>query len=50
MERMQSTWEKVVTYNLSESGVHPIPLKELISQEEEKEHKHERNGEALGHG
>ena len=37
MERMQSTWEKVVTYNLSESGVHPIPLKELISQEEEKE-------------
>jgi len=34
MERMQSTWENVVTYNLSESGVHPIPLKELISQEE----------------
>jgi aspartate/methionine/tyrosine aminotransferase len=37
MERMQSTWENVVTYNLSESGVHPIPLKELISQEEENE-------------
>jgi len=37
MERMQSTWENVVTYNLSESGVHPIPLKELISQEEEDE-------------
>lgn len=34
MERMQSTWENVVTYNLSESGVHPIPLKELISQGE----------------
>jgi aspartate/methionine/tyrosine aminotransferase len=34
MERMQSTWEKVVTYDLSESGVHPIPLGELISQEE----------------
>jgi len=37
MERMQSTWEFVVTHNLSESGVHPIPLKELISQEEENE-------------
>lgn len=37
MERMQSTWENVVTYNLSESGVHPIPLKELVSQEEEDE-------------
>ncbi|NIM91784.1 MAG: aminotransferase class I/II-fold pyridoxal phosphate-dependent enzyme [Candidatus Aminicenantes bacterium] len=37
MERMQSTWEFVVTYNLSESGVHPIPLKELITQEEENE-------------
>jgi aspartate/methionine/tyrosine aminotransferase len=34
MERMQSTWENVVTYNLSESGVHPIPLQELIHQEE----------------
>jgi len=34
MERMQSTWENVVTYNLSESGVHPIPLQELISQSE----------------
>src|SRR5512137_1297667 len=30
MERMQSTWENVVDYNLSESGVHPLNLKELL--------------------
>jgi aspartate/methionine/tyrosine aminotransferase len=30
MERMQSTWENVVDYNLSESGVHPLTLKELL--------------------
>ncbi len=34
MERMQSTWENVVEYNLSESGVHPFRLHELLSQEE----------------
>ncbi|MGB7296076.1 MAG: aminotransferase class I/II-fold pyridoxal phosphate-dependent enzyme [Candidatus Aminicenantales bacterium] len=34
MERMQSTWENVVEYNLSESGVHPLALKELLSEEE----------------
>ena len=34
MERMQSTWENVVDYNLSESGVHPLSLAELISEEE----------------
>ena len=26
MERMQSTWENIVEYNLSESGVHPLNL------------------------
>jgi aspartate/methionine/tyrosine aminotransferase len=31
MERMQSTWENVVDYNLSESGVHPLDLKELLT-------------------
>jgi aspartate/methionine/tyrosine aminotransferase len=31
MERMQSTWENVVEYNLSESGVHPLTLKELLT-------------------
>jgi len=30
MERMQSTWENLVDYNLSESGVHPMRLEELI--------------------
>lgn len=29
MERMQSTWENIVDYNLSESGVHPLSLREL---------------------
>jgi aspartate/methionine/tyrosine aminotransferase len=30
MERMQSTWENIVKYNLSESGVHPVALRDLI--------------------
>jgi aspartate/methionine/tyrosine aminotransferase len=30
MERMQSTWENIVKYNLSESGVHPVTIGELI--------------------
>jgi aspartate/methionine/tyrosine aminotransferase len=34
MERMQSTWENVVEYNLSESGVHPLSLKELLTPDE----------------
>jgi aspartate/methionine/tyrosine aminotransferase len=34
MERMQSLWENLVDYNLSESGVHPLTLKELLSAEE----------------
>jgi hypothetical protein len=34
MERMQSTWENVVKYNLSESGVHPLTLKELLTPAE----------------
>lgn len=33
MERMQSTWEFEVDYNLSESGVHPLSFRELISPE-----------------
>jgi aspartate/methionine/tyrosine aminotransferase len=31
MERMQSVWENVVDYNLSESGVHPMTLAELLT-------------------
>lgn len=34
MERMQSTWENVVDYNLSESGVHPLSLREFVGEEE----------------
>ena len=30
MERMQSSWENLVRYNLSESGVHPVAVRELI--------------------
>jgi len=33
MERMQSTWEFEVDYNLSESGVHPVSFRELITEE-----------------
>ena len=31
MERFQSTWENLVRFNLAESGVHPVPLADLIS-------------------
>jgi aspartate/methionine/tyrosine aminotransferase len=30
MERMQSTWENVVEYDMSESGVRPLTLRELV--------------------
>lgn len=32
MERWQSTWENTVDFNLSESGVQPIPLRELLGE------------------
>ena len=31
MERMQSTWENVVDYDMSESGVRPLTLRELVT-------------------
>ena len=31
MERMQSTWENIVDYDLSESGVRPLTLRELAA-------------------
>ena len=37
MERMQSTWENLVRYNLSESGVHPASIGELIPDASERE-------------
>ena len=36
MERMQSTWENLVDYNLSESGVHPMRVEELIEDPTER--------------
>jgi aspartate/methionine/tyrosine aminotransferase len=36
MERMQSTWENLVDYNLSESGVHPMRLQELVEDPAER--------------
>src|SRR6516164_3355389 len=30
MERMQSTWENLVDYDMSESGVRPLALRELM--------------------
>src|SRR5262252_1986768 len=33
MERMQSTFENSVKWNLSESGVHPLRLGELVDDE-----------------
>jgi len=33
MEKMMSVWETDVDYNISESGVHPMSLKELLGSE-----------------
>ncbi len=33
MERWQSTWENKVEYNLSESGVHPLQLHEILDND-----------------
>jgi aspartate/methionine/tyrosine aminotransferase len=37
MEEMMSEWEKVVTYNLSESGVYPVTARELVGDPAELE-------------
>lgn len=37
MERMQSTWENIVRYNLSESGVHPASIGELVPDQAERD-------------
>jgi aspartate/methionine/tyrosine aminotransferase len=36
MERLQSTWENRVAWNLSESGVHPLRLEELADTQEDR--------------
>ncbi len=37
MERMQSTWENLVDFNLSESGVHPMRVAELFDTDAERQ-------------
>jgi hypothetical protein len=37
LERIQSLYENVVEYNLSDSGVHPYRLSELLNEEQTKE-------------
>ncbi len=37
MERMQSTWENLVAFNLSESGVHPLRVAELVDTDLERQ-------------
>lgn len=37
MERMQSTYENLVEFNLSESGVHPMRLEELLDDPADRE-------------
>lgn len=46
MERMQSIWENQVDINLSESGVHPLALGELLDQAPDRERLF---GRALGY-
>jgi aspartate/methionine/tyrosine aminotransferase len=36
MERMQSTWENRVAHNLSESGVHPMSVEDVLTTPEER--------------
>jgi aspartate/methionine/tyrosine aminotransferase len=36
LERLQSTWENRVAWNLAESGVHPLRLEELAVSEEDR--------------
>ena len=36
MERFQSTWENRVTWNVSESGVHPLRVEELAETDDDR--------------
>ena len=42
MERMQSEWENRVSHNLSESGVHPLTVEELLEPRDREEVLRER--------
>ena len=35
LERNQSLFEHSVDFNLSESGLHPLPLKEILTPEDQ---------------
>ena len=37
LERNQSLYENEVDYNLSESGVHPLALSEILTKDEQRE-------------
>ena len=37
LERNQSLFENEVDYNLSESGVHPLKMSEILTNEEQKQ-------------
>lgn len=37
LEQNQKYWENEVDYNLSESGVHPLPLNEILTDEEQED-------------
>ncbi len=34
LERTQSIWENTVDYNLTETGIHPFTLEELLDEKE----------------
>jgi aspartate/methionine/tyrosine aminotransferase len=36
MERLQSIWENNVAWNLAESGVHPLRVEELVSEDDDR--------------
>jgi aspartate/methionine/tyrosine aminotransferase len=44
LERIQSLYENIVEYNLTESGLHPFTLRELLSEQELEELKDVRLG------
>ncbi len=46
MERLQSTWENRVAWNVSESGVHPLRVEEVAETDEER---HSVLAQALGY-
>ena len=37
LERRQSLWENTVEYNLTESGIHPFTLEELLDEQQQKQ-------------